>query len=361
MVLGGIGRRQGRLLRGEGGSLARAAKTQSACARPGNNVALRIRNRYKSIVERRLNEHRPAVDNLLFLLLKSLLLGRLSCCCFSCHRFEPSASNHRPSPQGPAARRAADSSLRLRGRLLLVGNRSLARSFPRARVGMVALPADRQVSPVAETPVGTDFNQPPDIHGDFFAQVSFHRAFFLQNVPDPVYFILRQIPYFLIWTHTSPGQKRIGASPTDAINVGQPDLRALLRRQVNSCNARHKNLSSSSLPLFVLGVYANHADHPAPADDLAFVANLFYRSPYFHALSVALINLRRPSDPRLRTVAFAPLADHAAPPRVEGRKLHLHQVTGKEPQKVFAPALSHMGQNAGHIFQLDPVQRSGQD
>src|SRR5579885_2659885 len=185
-------------------------------------------------------------------------------------------SSHQRHSQIQSGGWTADSSLRLGGRLLFVGYRSLARPFPGACVGMGALPPHRQVSPVPETPVGTDFNQPPDIHGDFFAQVAFHRAFFLQNVPDPVYFILRQIPYFLIRTHARPGQKRIGTCPADAIYVGQPDLRPLLRRQVNSCNARHKNLSSSSLPLLVLGVYANHADHSTPADNLAFVAYFFY-------------------------------------------------------------------------------------
>src|SRR5215471_522832 len=43
---------------------------------------------------------------------------------------------------------------------------------------------------------------------------------------------------------------------------------------------------SLSLALLVLGVDANHPHHAAPVDHLAFVTNLFYRCPYFHAASL---------------------------------------------------------------------------
>jgi hypothetical protein len=42
-----------------------------------------------------------------------------------------------------------------------------------------------------------------------------------------------------------------------------------------------------SLALLVLRVDANHAHHAAPVDDLALVANLFYRCPNFHFLLLA--------------------------------------------------------------------------
>jgi hypothetical protein len=37
-----------------------------------------------------------------------------------------------------------------------------------------------------------------------------------------------------------------------------------------------------SLPLFVFRVDANYPHHATAVDDLAFVANLFYRCSYFH-------------------------------------------------------------------------------
>jgi hypothetical protein len=37
-----------------------------------------------------------------------------------------------------------------------------------------------------------------------------------------------------------------------------------------------------SLALFMFRVFADHPHHALAADDLALVANLFDRSPYFH-------------------------------------------------------------------------------
>jgi hypothetical protein len=42
-----------------------------------------------------------------------------------------------------------------------------------------------------------------------------------------------------------------------------------------------------ALALLVLRIGANYTHHAAPVNDLAFVANLFYRGPNFHFLLLA--------------------------------------------------------------------------
>src|SRR4029077_19916104 len=70
----------------------------------------------------------------------------------------------------------------------------------------------------------------------------------------------------------------------DAIDRGQPDPKLLLRRKIYTCDTCHAILLTRALALalLVLRVGANHPDHAAPVDHLAFVTNLFYRCPYFH-------------------------------------------------------------------------------
>src|SRR6185503_12310830 len=53
---------------------------------------------------------------------------------------------------------------------LLLGDRALAWSLPRPRVGARALPARRQVAPMTEAPVAADLHQSLDVHRDLLAE-----------------------------------------------------------------------------------------------------------------------------------------------------------------------------------------------
>src|SRR5580704_18943404 len=64
--------------------------------------------------------------------------------------------------------------LRFRRRLLLIGDRALARALAGARVGVGALSADGQVAAVTVSAIGTDFDEPLDVHRNFLAQIAFH-------------------------------------------------------------------------------------------------------------------------------------------------------------------------------------------
>src|SRR6476620_2232732 len=109
---------------------------------------------------------------------------------FSMHPVRVSAANWEP--------RTKSWVLCFRRGLLLVRNRSLARAFAGARVGMRALSADRQVAAVAVAAVGTDFDEALDVHRNFLAQIAFHHAFRFNDLADAIDFVFAQILDFLI-------------------------------------------------------------------------------------------------------------------------------------------------------------------
>src|SRR6476661_1615310 len=80
--------------------------------------------------------------------------------------------------------------LSLRRRLLLLCDRSFARTFTGARVGVRTLSADRQVAAVTESAIGANFDEPLDAHLDFLAQIAFHEALALNYLTDTVDLVL---------------------------------------------------------------------------------------------------------------------------------------------------------------------------
>jgi hypothetical protein len=54
----------GGYLSGKWGAFARSFKSNGSCARPGNDIPLRIGNRYNCIVERRMDVHNPFRNSL---------------------------------------------------------------------------------------------------------------------------------------------------------------------------------------------------------------------------------------------------------------------------------------------------------
>src|SRR5688572_33098163 len=103
--------------------------------------------------------HDARVDNALLLLLEALLLAAF-CWCFGCFRHTP---------------------LCLTRSLLLVRHRAAARALTGSRVDVRPLTAHRQAAAVPQTTVRPHLDVTLDIHRDFFAQVTFHPAFFFQT------------------------------------------------------------------------------------------------------------------------------------------------------------------------------------
>src|SRR5215472_5946283 len=133
----------------------------------------------------------------------------------------------------------------LRRCLLLVGHRSAARTLARAGVGMGALAPHRQAAAVPQSAVRAHLDVPLDVHRDLLAEIAFHGAFVFQDLADAVDFVLAQVADFLIEIDTGPVKERAGAGTADAVNVREPDLGPLRRRQVYTGNTCH----SLSLPL----------------------------------------------------------------------------------------------------------------
>src|SRR2546426_914007 len=71
-------------------------------------------------------------------------------------------------------------------------------TLPGARVGVGALPANRETAPVPQPAIGAHLDVPLDIHRDFLAQVAFDGAFLFQDLADVVHFLLAQIAHFLV-------------------------------------------------------------------------------------------------------------------------------------------------------------------
>src|SRR5690606_5833151 len=109
----------------------------------------------------------------------------------------------------------------------------------RPGVGMSPLTAHREAATMANAAVAADVHQPLDVHRDFGAQ----RALGLDETLDH----LTEAADLGVAQVTDPRRRRnaglleqpLAGRPTDAVDVGEPDLDALLARKVHSSNTRH--------------------------------------------------------------------------------------------------------------------------
>src|SRR5712664_1403655 len=123
--------------------------------------------------------------------------------------------------------------------LLLAGDCAAAWTLAGACVGVRALTVNRQVAAVTNAAVGLDFNQAADIHLDLFAKIAFHAAFLLDDRADAVHFVFRELADLFRGIHIRLFSDRFRAHLSDAIDRGQPDPKALLRRKINTCDTCH--------------------------------------------------------------------------------------------------------------------------
>jgi len=140
------------------------------------------------------------------------------------------------------------------------------------------LAAHRQVPAVPNPAIRLNFNQPADVHLDLLAEIAFHAAFLFDGLAKMINFIFGQVANLLRVIDARLGRELPRALLPDAVDRGQPDPKALLRRKIYTCDTCHAILLKKplSLTLLVLRVGANHPDHTAPVDHLAFVTNLLY-------------------------------------------------------------------------------------
>src|SRR6185312_5901100 len=108
---------------------------------------------------------------------------------------------------------------------------SLAWSLTSTRIGVRTLSADRQVAAMTISAIRTDFDQPLDVHLDFFAQIAFHQTFFFDHGTNAVDFIFAKVLDLLHRVHFGRVQNAVGTRRSDAVDVGQRDVGALVARE----------------------------------------------------------------------------------------------------------------------------------
>src|SRR2546423_1729130 len=223
--------------------------------------------------------------------------------------------------------------------LLLRCYRTAPWTLARARVGVRPLAAHRQVSAVADSAIGLNFDQPADVHLNLLAEIAFHAPFLLDSLADVVDFLLGQVADLLGMIHAGFSGESLRALAADSVDGGQTDPQTLLNWKINTGNACHTfSLSFLALALFMLRIGANYAHHPAPMNHLALVANLFYRRPYFHNPSSCL---------------FVTIHNTAAR-QIVWRKLHRHFISRQNADEILAHFAGNVRQHLMLVLQLHP-------
>src|SRR6267378_713884 len=132
--------------------------------------------------------------------------------------------------------------------LLLGRNRAAPRPLAGARVGVRSLAAHRQVPAVPDPAVGLNFDPPAGVHPNLLTKIALHAAFFFDFLAKMVDFIFRQVANLLRVIDARFFRELLRAFLPDAIDRGQPDPKALLRRKIYTCDTCHAILLKIPIP-----------------------------------------------------------------------------------------------------------------
>ena len=163
----------------------------------------------------------------------------------------------------------------------------LTRAFASAGIGLGSLPTDRQAPKMPNAAVAFDTLQAFQVHADFSAQITFDDVLaVLDGVNDLRELLLGQILGANAGIDIGLRQNIARIGRTDAIDIAQRDVDALVGRNFNADDTSHKLINGLALPLFMPRVGANHADHAFSANNFAIFAKLFNRCANFHILKL---------------------------------------------------------------------------
>src|SRR4029450_8962475 len=169
--------------------------------------------------------------------------------------------------------------LLLRG-LLLAGH-GLAGALAGPRVGVRALPAHGEAPAVPNPLVRTDLDLALDVLGDLAPQVTLDLVGPVDELADLADLVFGEIAHLRAALHPRALDDLVRPGGTDAVDVTEWDVKGLVGREVAPGDPSHA-VPPLSLPLLVPGVRADHADHAAPADHLAAIADLLHRRTDLH-------------------------------------------------------------------------------
>src|SRR5581483_1116230 len=116
------------------------------------------------------------------------------------------------------------------------------RALARARVGMGALPADRQALAVAQAPVAAEVHQALDVQAGLAAEIALDLVALLQRLADAVDLVFGEILGALGRVELRRGADLLRGGVADPVQVLERDLDLLLAGKVHACNTRHSLL-----------------------------------------------------------------------------------------------------------------------
>jgi hypothetical protein len=123
--------------------------------------------------------------------------------------------------------------------LLFLGRRASARAFAGTRIGICALPANRQALSMPIAAVAADIHKPLDVSGDFTAEVTFNFMILFEFFTDLVDLVGGKVINAARPINAGHVKDLERGCPADAINIRQCDIRALASGQVNSSDSGH--------------------------------------------------------------------------------------------------------------------------
>src|SRR5215469_17011142 len=108
---------------------------------------------------------------------------------------------------------------------------------------MRALSADRQVPAMTESAIGAYFDEPLDVHRNFFAQIALYQTLGLNDRTDAVDLFLAEVLNLLHRIDLCLVEDASRARMTDPVNIGQRNIDVLLAGKIHACNTCHESLN----------------------------------------------------------------------------------------------------------------------
>ena len=87
--------------------------------------------------------------------------------------------------------------------------------------------------------IRANFNQPLDVHGDVFAQITFHAAFVLNGLADAVDLLFIEIMHLFHRLYVGGGKNPPGTRVANAVDISQRDVHVFVTREIYACNTSH--------------------------------------------------------------------------------------------------------------------------
>jgi len=204
-------------LRGKRGALSRAFESLIAGAGPYDRIPAHVCNRDNRVVKRCLDVRDSALNHPAFFFLPLLYTHANS--------FDSCRGLCLCSGRGPwlaaYARPAA---------------------FAGSGIRFCPLSANRQSFAVTQAAICTGINKPLDVQRHFLAKVSLDSMIAVDNFPHFDNLIFAKILDADSAIDTGFFQDLPGSSPSDAVDVRQPDVSTLIPRQIDASNTCHNSL-----------------------------------------------------------------------------------------------------------------------